>query len=134
MINKNQLFKTDKFVVAACLSALSIILWGAAYGIYQNPKLEPDVQQRRSKDVASCKRFAEDLGYTANLKSRSMLEVTTFEFQSPKYTYLNVKQLALGCSNMKPISFCLGGGEVCGLEGASYGLKMTFNFQVPNAS
>jgi hypothetical protein len=76
MVNKHELIKNDKFLVAALLLAVGVVEWGATYLIYKNPKLEPDIQQRRSKDVSSCSRFAKDLGYQVSTKSRSGIEIT----------------------------------------------------------
>jgi hypothetical protein len=134
MVNKHELIKNDKFLVAALLLAVGVVEWGATYLIYKNPKLEPDIQQRRSKDVSSCSRFAKDLGYQVSTKSRSGIEITNLDFSDPKLTYLNVKQLALGCVNMEPVSFCLGTGETCGIEGASYGLKVNMTFKEPKSN
>ena len=134
MVNKQELIKNDKFIIAAILLALSVVMWGATYLIYANPKLEPDVQQRRSKDVSTCSRFATSLGYTVTTKSRSELEVVTQEFSDPNMTYLNVKQLALGCNNMEPISFCLGAGETCSIKDVPYGLKINMAFKTPKAN
>lgn len=135
MINKNQVIKNDKFIIAAVLTAFSIVFWGSTFIIYSSPKLEPDVQERRSKDVGACTRFAQKLGYQVKTKSRTVLEITTAEFSDPKLTYLNVKQVALGCANMEPVAFCLGAGEVCGLpEGTPYGLKLNVAFKEPRAN
>jgi len=134
VVNKKELIKNDKFIVGAVLLALGVVFWGATFLIYKNPKLEPDVQERRSKDVSACSRFAQDLGYKVATKSRSELEVTTLEFNDPKFTYLNVKQLALGCANMEPVAFCLGSGEVCDIKDASYGLKINLFFKEPKAN
>lgn len=134
MINKNQVIKNDKFIIAAVLTAFAIVFWGATFLIYSSPKLEPDVQVRRSKDVGSCTRFTEQLGYQVKSKSRSVLEITTSEFSDPKLTYLNVKQVALGCANMEPVSFCLGAGDICGLpKEMAYGLKLNMAFKEPQA-
>tara|TARA_R110001583_G_scaffold4718_14_gene26919 strand:+ start:14712 stop:15119 length:408 start_codon:yes stop_codon:yes gene_type:complete len=135
MINKNQIVKNDKFFLAAILMALAVVFWGATFLVYSSPKLEPDVQERRSKDVGSCSRFAEKIGYKVKSKSRSELEIITADFKEPKFTYLNVKQVALACTNMEVSSFCLGAGGTCGLpEDMPYGLRLNLVFTEPRAN
>ena len=74
------------------------------------------------------------LGYQVDAKGRSQLEIITSEFSDPKLTYLNVKQVALGCTNMEPVTFCLGAGDKCDLpEGMPYGLKLNMSFKEPRA-
>lgn len=133
MVNKQELIKNEKFVLAAILFAMSTLLWGATFVLYKNPKLEPDIQERRTKDISSCSRFAKEIGYTVSSKSRTAVEFQNLEFTAPETIYQNIKQLALACNNMEPISFCMGVGEVCGVKDSPYGLKMKLSFVEPKS-
>jgi hypothetical protein len=128
-IDRLQLIANDRIIIAGPLLVISLMLFGAAWYEYQQPRHEPNYDQKRSKDIAQCIGFSKHKGFSSKRPNPHLLELTSDKFDDPKFTFSTVESIVLGCPNLDLKSFCLGVKEECGIQG----VKMVLGYEKPDA-
>lgn len=117
MINKLQTLKNDRFYISSIITALSALAFLSSWGLYSQPKLDPDFATKRQSDISMCSKLAVHKGFEVNREGTSVLEVYSDKFSSPKLMFTGIETVIAGCHNVELKNFCLGVEEECGLNG-----------------
>ncbi|MBD78023.1 MAG: hypothetical protein CL840_03630 [Crocinitomicaceae bacterium] len=131
MIDKFQALKNDRVVISVifyCIAAAALFF---SYMYYTEPRFEPDFEFQRSKDVGQCANFAKHKGFEAKKPEKHIVEISSFNFDDPKFTFATVESVILACDNLELTSFCMGTADECMLP--ENGLRMVLAYKQPKA-
>jgi hypothetical protein len=129
MINKHQIFGKDRYIVAVIFLGLAFVFWGVGTYTFLKPEVQFDTASYKNTIVNQCKIFAERNAYKGKKLPNSMLELTTSEFENYELAFIKVREIALACHNMEPMTFCLGDRVTCGMsEEPGIGIRMVLRF------
>jgi hypothetical protein len=129
LLNKYQAMKNDRFFISIVFVAISALLCFLSWSFYTTPKLSPDYSTKLKMDMNACIDFAQQKGFDAEKGGTRVVEVSTTNFDDPKFMFAASEAVILHCQNLDMQRFCMGSGSECGLP--SHGLKMIFKYEKP---
>lgn len=131
MISKLQALKNDRVVISVIFYCMSAAAFFFSYMYYTEPRFEPNFEFQRTKDVGQCANFAKHKGFEAKKPEKHIVEISSLNFDDPKFTFATLESVILACDNLELTSFCMGSKDECMLP--ENGIRMVMAHKQPEA-
>lgn len=125
LLNKLQVLKQDRFYGGITMLSLSVIGFLLSWLYYNDPKQEPNYDNKRIIDTKACVDFAKHKGFNVTTPTNRLIEITSDNLSSATFIYATAESVVLACNNFELKRFCLGVESECGLDG----LKIVLGYE-----